>query len=336
MHFPALPSIPKPLQFESSTFSAREEGIRLVVLGAVHGNEVCGTSAILKVMEDLRSGLLTLVRGSVTLVPVTNPLAYNRQQRNGDRNLNRNFTVTENPMDFEDKVANWLSPILAGHDVLLDLHSFQRGDRPFALFGPPNNQGGLEHFEHATQERSLALRLGVNRFVDGWLDTYAKGVANRVELLARGELTGDDLTVDPRYGMGTTECMRAHGGYAVTLECGQHEDPAAPAVAYKAIVRALTHLGLIDGDKIPAVKDYEHLTLFKVIDKMHFEDNFSKNWLSFDQVTQGELIGVRANGVEVRAEEDAYIVFPNTASKAGQEWFYLARKNNVPIEIDAV
>lgn len=336
MRFPALPSIPIPLQFESVSFSACEGGVRLIVLGAVHGNEVCGSAAILKVIDDLRNGLLQLRKGRVTFVPITNPLAYNRKQRNGDRNLNRNFTAKDSPVDFEDKIANWLSPLLASHDVLLDLHSFQRGDRPFALFGPPDNQEGLESFHQAKQERALALRLGVNRFVDGWLDTYAKGVANRVALLERGELAGDDLTVDSRYGMGTTECMRAQGGYAVTLECGQHEDPSAPAVAYKAILRALTHLGLIEGEVLPAVSDYEHLTLFKVIDKVHFDDAFSKNWLSFDAVAKGELIGTRANGVEVRAEEDCFIVFPNTASKAGQEWFYLARKNSVPLDTEVV
>jgi hypothetical protein len=34
-----------------------------------------------------------------------------------------------------------------------------------------------------------------------------------------------------RYGVGTTEYMRSAGGYALTLECGHHADPAAPDVA---------------------------------------------------------------------------------------------------------
>ena len=36
--------------------------------------------------------------------------------------------------------------------------------------------------------------------------------------------------------------MRSIGGSALTLECGQHEDPAAPDVAYRAIVNTLAHL----------------------------------------------------------------------------------------------
>jgi hypothetical protein len=49
-----------------------------------------------------------------------------------------------------------------------------------------------------------------------------------------------------RYGMGTTEYMRSTGGYALTLECGQHLDPQAPEVAYTAIKNTLAFLKLID------------------------------------------------------------------------------------------
>ena len=120
MQFPALPAIPHPLQFKSVTFTALQPGPKLIVLGAVHGNEVSGSKAILKMIQEFEIGDRLLVKGQVTFVPITNPLAYNRKQRNGDRNLNRNLTPTNNPTDFEDHVANWLCPLLAAHDVLLD------------------------------------------------------------------------------------------------------------------------------------------------------------------------------------------------------------------------
>jgi predicted deacylase len=47
--------------------------------------------------------------------------------------------------------------------------------------------------------------------------------------------------------------MRSTGGMALTLECGQHEDPEAPEVAYRAIVNSLLHFGLIEGEA-PAVQ----------------------------------------------------------------------------------
>ena len=116
MHFPDLPAMPHPLQFKSVTFTALKPGPRLIVLGAVHGNEVSGSKAILKVIQEFEAGERLLQNGQVTFVPITNPLAYNRKQRNGDRNLNRNLTPASKPVDFEDHVANWLCPLLAAHD----------------------------------------------------------------------------------------------------------------------------------------------------------------------------------------------------------------------------
>jgi uncharacterized protein len=324
MQFPELPVKPHPLQFKSVTFTAVTQGPRLIVLGAVHGNEVSGTRAILKMIGEFERGERVLTQGQLTFVPVTNPLAYNREQRNGDRNLNRNLTPSATPVDFEDHVANWLCPLLAQHDVLLDIHSFQKGDVPFALFGPPNNTGTLQPFTHQHAERELAHCLGVTRFVDGWLETYAKGVEKRLSFLKEKGLSGEGLSTDPRYGMGTTECMRASGGYAVTLECGQHQDPSGPTVAYTAIHNTLLHLGLVQGQPVAPVAQCQHLTLVEVIDKEQAEDQFVRPWSSFDRVNKGELIGIRHSGEEVRAPYDGLIVFPNTTSQAGQEWFYMA------------
>ncbi|HEX4879861.1 MAG TPA: succinylglutamate desuccinylase/aspartoacylase family protein [Limnobacter sp.] len=327
MQFPALPATPLALQFKSVTFTALQPGPKLIVLGAVHGNEVSGTQAILKMIAEFDSGERVLLAGELTFVPVTNPLAYNRKQRNGDRNLNRNLAPTDAPKDFEDHVANWLCPLLARHDVLLDIHSFQKGDVPFALFGPKNNTGDLEPFDHESPERALAMRLGVSRFVDGWLDTYAKGVSSRIAYIRSTGQSADGLNTDPRYGMGTTECMRAAGGYAVTLECGQHDDPRGPEVAYRAIQNALLHLGLVEGESPEPARQYQHLSLVEVIDKQHADDAFVRAWSSFDKIRRGELVGIRHNGDEVRAPRDGFIVFPNTASQAGQEWFYVAVEN---------
>jgi hypothetical protein len=36
--------------------------------------------------------------------------------------------------------------------------------------------------------------------------------------------------------------MRSTGGCALTLECGQHADPHAPDVGYRAILATLAHL----------------------------------------------------------------------------------------------
>jgi len=314
------PSLPP---FKSVRYAGRAAGTRLIVLGAVHGNETCGTRAIERVMAELDSGVLALAGGSVSFVPVSNALAYVHGRRAGDRNLNRALQPTDKPREFEDHVANWLCPLLAAHEVLLDLHSFHGGGQPFVMVGPRDNAGPLEPFAMAAREEALVRCLGVGRVVDGWLDTYAAGVANR-RRAARAEVRADTLEMDPRYGIGTTEYMRSVGGCALTLECGAHDDPRSVEAAYRAIRNTLAHLGL-SGEPPPPAHRLEALSLVSVVDKQDAADAFVRDWHSFDALQQGQTIGRRANGELVCAPHDGWIVFPFAAAQARQEWFYMAR-----------
>jgi len=310
--------------FKSVAYAAAAPGPRLIVLGAVHGNETCGTKWIERVIAEIDAGRIALSAGRVTFVPVTNPLAYANQRRTGDRNLNRKLTPTDTPREFEDHVANWLCPLLAEHEVLLDLHSFTAPGVPFVFMGPADNAGPIEPYDRAAREEALAERLGVGRAVDGWLTTYAGGVARRQAHAARfPEAT---LDLDPRYGIGTTEYMRSIGGNALTLECGQHEDPAAPDVAYRAIVNTLAHLRLTEAPDPPPAP-MECLSLSEVVDRLHPDDAFAQAWRSFDPVAEGQTIGTRHDGSVLVAPFSGFIVFPNPAAEPGHEWFYLAQSS---------
>lgn len=309
--------------FESIQFTSLASGPRLIITGAVHGNETCGTVAIRRVLDDLEQARLKLVAGRVTFVPITNPLAFEKRQREGDRNLNRKLAPTTEPREFEDQVANWLCPLLAQHDGLLDLHAFRGHGEAFAMIGPENNTGALEPFVHAQAEQALAQRLGVHRIVDGWLGTYAAGVEQRRSRLASaGQAT---LEMHADYGVGTTEYMRRCGGWAITLECGQLEDPRAPEIAYRAIRNTLAHLGLSDEPDPLPTRPVEGLRLFQVVDKLHEGDRFTRTWASFDAVASGDLIATRHDGTPLHAPSDGRIVFPNPAAGPGKEWYYLAR-----------
>ncbi|MCA3153956.1 MAG: succinylglutamate desuccinylase/aspartoacylase family protein [Burkholderiales bacterium] len=299
-------------------------GPQVLVLGAVHGNEICGTRAIERVLREIDDGSLKIERGSVTFIPVTNPLAYALKQRMGERNLNRNMRVMDTPQDFEDRIAAVLCPLLDKHDALLDLHSFHTPGIPFALVGPLNNSGTLEPFTRAEEESRLVAHLGPRRIVEGWMETYAKGVQRRRAAL----MEGGSLQADESYGIGTTEYIRARGGYGVTLECGQHDDPQAPEVAYHAIQQTLALLGLIDRAPQPPAPDFEVLKLVDVIDREHADDQFVKPWTSFDPVSAGEVIGLRQNGSAVQAPADGFVVFPNPKALPGNEWFYFAQPSS--------
>lgn len=303
-------------------FHGLQPGPRLLVLGAVHGNEIAGTRGIERVLGELDRGEIVVQRGLVSFVPITNPLAYQRVQRNGERNLNRNLRPGAVPQDFEDRIANVLCPLLAAHDTLLDLHSFQGQGEAFVMIGPEDNRGALQPFVHAADEARLARHLGVRRVVDGWLDVYERGVARR---RARAARLGTALDTDPSYGVGTTEYMRSQGGWGMTLECGQHADPQGPQVAYEAIRQTLALLGLIDAPLQPPRGDHEVLRLSDVIDRLHADDRFEREWASFDPVSAGQVIARRQDGEVLVAPADGRIVFPNSKAEPGHEWFYFAQ-----------
>ncbi len=322
-----LASDPRPTHIGTHTFHGLAPGPKLLVLGAVHGNEVCGTKAIQQLLQDMASGQLCIERGTVTFVPVTNPLAYQLKRRTGDRNLNRNMAPSAIPQDFEDRIANVLCPLLDSHDMLLDLHSFHTGGAPFVMIGPQNNSGTLEPFSQAEAEMQLALCTGAPRIVEGWLDTYARGVSRRAAApVVTGSARAQTLVTDPNYGVGTTEYMRSRGGYGVTLECGQHDDPQAVEVARRAIVQTLALLKMVSLPLKSTDTEREVLRLVDVTDREHAGDSFTRAWRSFDAVKAGEVIGTRHSGAEVKAPHDGFVVFPNPRAEPGQEWFYMARR----------
>lgn len=296
------------------TFAAAQAGPRMIVLGGVHGDETCGTTAIARVVREMDEGTLDLVRGQISLVPVANSLARRLGRREGERNLNRSFRPTAQPLDHEARLTNALCPLLSAHDVLLDLHSFQSVGEAFAMIGPRDNAGPLEPFQRAFEEGQLAWQLGTPRVVEGWLDIYAASIAQR----------GQDPTEEAlAFGWGTNEYMRSEGGYAVTLECGQHHDPVAPEIAYQAILAAMRHLGLTTGGSA-AQSVPQLLRLVAVTDRVAAGDQLVREWATFDAVRRGQPIAMRAQGEAVLAPQDGYIVFPNAQAQPGTEWFYFA------------
>lgn len=162
----------------------------------------------------------------------------------------------------------------------------------------------------------------MRRIVDGWLSVYEAGVARR---RARTQAAGRTLDADPNYGVGTTEYMRSRGGFAMTLECGQHEDPQAPEVAYHAIRQTLALLRLAPIELQPPRQDHEVLRLVEAVDRLHADDRFVREWASFDAVEAGEPIAVRHDGHLLAAPAAGRIVFPNRRAEPGQEWYYLAQ-----------
>lgn len=298
---------------ETVRFTGLDRGPKLIVMGAVHGNEPCGPQAILRAIEDCRAGRLAIRRGEVTFLPVANMKAYRQGTREGDRNLNRDLREKTIPEDYEDRIGNRICSLLRAHDVLLDIHSFRGEGEPFIFAGPLDNTGPVEPFRHAEAEGAFAARLGTSIVIHGWLDVYGRFLKERERLGHSNKAISE--------GVGTTEYMRFSGGYAVTLECGSHEDPQAAEIGYAAIVNALAHLGMIDAP-LPEVAAR---TIVQVTDVFVCEaegDRLEGVWKTGDAVAVGQVIARRANGDALIAPKDGYIIFPNPTAKPGDGLCY--------------
>ena len=227
-------------------------GPRLLILGAIHGNEVCGPPAIRDIISAFEKNEMKPEKGCVTFIPVCNPQAYAENKRFIDHNLNRQFCRRTSPQRYEEHLMNVLAPYLENCDILLDLHSYRAGGPPFVFRGPDAKMQVEEEF---------ASYLGVDHIIYGWHEAYMN---SGVEL-------------DLEQSVGTTEYVRKHGGIALTLECGQHLDPNAPACALRGIKGALHYSGIVPQPDIKPTKNIKFTRLYQVFFKEQ-QGTFFKPW----------------------------------------------------------
>ncbi|MBS0562188.1 MAG: succinylglutamate desuccinylase/aspartoacylase family protein [Proteobacteria bacterium] len=199
------------------TREGRGAGPHVVVLAAMHGNEIAGAIVLDRL---LRAGLRPL-RGRLTL-GFANIDAYARfdprqptLSRFVDEDLNRVWdpAVLDGPRQSAELArARAMRPLIDTADVLLDLHSMLWPSDPLLLCGA------------APQGRALAAGIG----------TPALVVADE------GHLGGRRVIDYPRF---------LEGGRAATLaEAGQHWRPETVAVALDCVAGLLRHLGMAADD----------------------------------------------------------------------------------------
>lgn len=284
---------------ESVTFTAPEAGPRFLVLGAIHGTEMCGPHAIRRVIDDIHAGRLTIVRGRVTFVPVANARAFAEGKRFIDRNLNRFLVPVEQPQLHEEKLGNILCPMLADCDYLLDIHSYTVGGPAFAIAGSDD-----------AVELGLAASLGADATLIDMADAYE-----------RSEKLG--VTPHPDEAVGTTLYARRSGAGAVLMECGKNGDPATIDVAYRAIVGALGYLKMIDEGETSETTTHRqrlirtHKVYFRTDDGAYAQD-----WKNLSPITKGQHLATRASGEKLYADIDGVMIMPNVNVALGGEWFY--------------
>jgi predicted deacylase len=290
---------------KSVTYSAEQIGPKFLVFGAVHGNEKCGTIAINRIMEEIDSGKLKIMRGQVTFVPICNPRAYEQDVRYVERNLNRYVVPMEKPNCYEARLGNILCPMLASCDVHLSIHSYTVGGEPFTFIRPGDEK-----------EQEFAASLGPYTLLTGWADAYAR----------TGRKTKNAAPADDEEATGTVEYAHRHGAMAIDIECGQHRDPDAPGVAYNAIRNALRYLGMTDEPKLEAkVAAKPKLVTMSHVYYRDDEGKLARDWKHLETVKKDEPIAFRADGSPITAPDNGVIIMPKVNTPLGEEWFYFGQ-----------
>lgn len=279
---------------ESYLFDSGVKGPHLLVLGAIHGDEPCGTYACKRLIEELEQGLYKLNKGLVTFIPVCNPKAFEANTRFVEKNLNRVFKRTLNPKCYEEKLANAIAPFVDDCDYLLDLHSFTAEGDPFVF----QDYDG-ERYE------SFAKALGVRDIMTGWVEMYEK----------EGSLNEGD----------TVSYAHSQGKVGVLVECGQNGHVSSNAVAYKAAHSAMAYLGIVQGVDVEVVENQKSVRMTQLICK-NKEGVMLKPFNHMDFVPKGEKVIQYQDGETFETSEDLYILMPKMVAELGEEWFYLGKK----------
>jgi predicted deacylase len=125
-------------------YRADARGPKILVTGAVHGDEVTSSAALWHAGEQLADWITA---GSVTLIPCVNVLAVRASQRQvplENIDLNRRFPGRPDGL-LADRIAHALATLLEEHDALIDVHT-AGWSVPFVL---------LDHFADRKLERRV-------------------------------------------------------------------------------------------------------------------------------------------------------------------------------------
>lgn len=277
-------------------FSAKnaEKAPHFLILGAIHGDEKCGTAALAKLITELEAGILSLKKGLVTIMPICNPLGYSANKRNIEKDLNRIIGSVESPSCDEEHFALEVQNAILEADYILDIHSMKSGDQAFVF---------QDYSDDVT--KAMAAASGLDYSVEDW-----------PAMLARSGV--DDLQDTPLF------CHRS-GKASILIEAGQNEDPRAADISYKVVRRLLAHFEMIDGLKDDMLSMPKRFEAYQVVRKAKVGE-MVKPWQNFDPVEKGALVARYEDGEEIFSPVDGVIMMPSHICSIGKEWFYFCKE----------
>jgi len=291
--------------------AGRVPGPTLICVAGIHGNEPAGVHAVRRVLtalenrEDEMTGRLIAFAGNVS--------ALERGCRFIDRDLNRAWTTArlaklsengEQRGTMEDREqAELLEAIegvlrtTRGPVFALDLHTTSGPCGTFSAFSD-----SLPHRDFASRF-PVPMVFGLEELVDGTL----------------------------------LNLLSDHGLIAITVETGQHDEPAAIDRAEAAIWIAVAGAGLLPERLVPEVIEARELLrresghLPRALEMRYKHDvnqgdafAMSPGYANFHGVSEGQVVAHDRAG-DIVATEDGRLLMP-LYQEQGEDGFFLVRK----------
>ncbi|MDD2839794.1 MAG: succinylglutamate desuccinylase/aspartoacylase family protein [Rickettsiales bacterium] len=269
-------------------FEGLKKGKNLLVLGSVHGDEICGPKSIYDIIEKIKSKEVLIENGSITFIPVCNPKAYENSKRFIDINLNRVFKEIKEPKLYEEIISQEIIKHIDACDYLLDIHSM------------PTDGPRFTFLDKDTKEiKDFTLIQNFEHIMVGW-----------------NEIFGDEDNSSCGYGIRQNKVC-------VTIECGNHNNPSCIDIAKTAIMNSISFLKIANNQLSLNTEMQKYIKMEKVYYKTK-DGKLTKPWKHLDSIKSGELIAKFDDSEEIVAEKDYLIILPHhDGIKLGSEWFYL-------------
>ena len=280
-------------------FDAGRPGRQVLVTALVHGNELCGAWALLRLLQRLGDGLRPRA-GALTLA-FCNLAAFDRfdparpdASRFVDEDMNRvwgpGLAAADAPGSRERERARQLLPFVERADWLLDLHSMHEPGEPLLLTGlQPRN-------------RTLARALGAPRCV----------------VSDAGHRDGRRMRDHGRFGVVEQGAVDDDGTRSLLIECGYHGELASREVATDMVARFLVASGTLHEGDVPAgwwreaPAAQEFLQVTDAVVAMTPELRFAQPWANGQRIARaGTLLGWDGGRAIVTPADDCTIVMPS-------------------------
>lgn len=240
---------------EPIVFEGKEVGKTVIILGGIHGDEVCGIETVNFLRNnppDIKRGRLILMYGNLK--------AIESGTRQFDFNLNRMFLnndkyLTEHYKTYEYTRANEIKTYLNEADILLDIHSVKSQDgTPFII-----------------------------------CENNAKEIVKYFPFLIN--CSG----FDEAHPGGTDGYMNSLGKIGICIECGTHTDPKAFERAIESVNTFLKVTDIIDGKDGLIINDKQKSFNCYFVYKTKSNFVLAKEFIDFTELKKGDLIGFDNN-----------------------------------------